>query len=186
MIRAVLAILLICLGRGLSSEYRNTCGQNQVLFLGKCWCEPGWEPPDCVKPVLTNGDCDCLSSSPNDRSFLTNTSWTHPKGYRCEALCKWNKDVGVPRSTYVEWKDNQVWRQLSFYQKDLPRPGTTHLRVRLDEFNEGFKTFSYLKGADFGDVIELGNYTIALSSCSFLFSCIFLYFLFTSCSSNII
>jgi hypothetical protein len=160
-----LLLLLVVMNAVLADDekqlLRTSCNtdDNEVLFMGKCWCEPGWAPPDCKKPILTNGDCDCYPDKPNDRSFLKNVTWTHPKGYRCEALCKWNKDVGVARAPYTEWKDNQVWRQLSFYQKDLPKTvkhNGTHLKARLDEFNEGFKGFTYLKGADFGDVIELG------------------------------
>ncbi len=55
---------------------------SKVLFLGKCWCEPGWLTPECKKPVLTNGDCECYPNQPDDRSFLKNVSWVHPKGYR--------------------------------------------------------------------------------------------------------
>lgn len=133
---------------------------DSVIQLNLIRCEPGWEPPGCKTPILSNGDCDCLSDKQQDRSFLKNSSWTHPKGYRCEALCKWNKDVGVPRAPYNEWKDNQVWRQLSFYQKDLPKTANnamTHLKIRLNEFDEGFKKFTYLEGTDLGDVIELGT-----------------------------
>lgn len=39
--------------------------------------------------------------------------------------------------------------------KTVKNPNT-HLKARLDEFDEGYKKFTYLNGMKFGDVIELG------------------------------
>ncbi len=141
------------------------CGEHELKFMDRCWCEPGWESAnkttlsnvslECKIPVLQNGDCEC---EPGDstRSFLLNPNWQHPKGYRCIALCRWNKQVGVPRSLISEWKDNQGWKQLPFYMKDLPKARHTHLRERLDEFATAFNNWDYLNNSNFGNVLELG------------------------------
>ena len=109
----------------------STCKQNEILFMNKCWCEPGWESSSkeilqCDQPVLKHDDCLC---EPDDKSrlFLKNNSWEHSKGYRCISLCRWNSQLGVPRSLPSEWKDNQLWKQLPFYVKDLPKKNHNHL-----------------------------------------------------------
>eukprot|EP01031_Cornospumella_fuschlensis_P028119 gene28119-33953_t len=143
------------------SALETVCKLNEVLFMGKCWCEPGWEAASdtgslsCSTPILKNGDCEC---EPNDvsRSFLKNHSWHHPTGYRCESLCRWNSQVGVPRSLPSEWSDNQDWKQLPFYMKDLPRKRHTHMRGRLDEFGTAFNQFAAINHTDLGRVLELG------------------------------
>mmetsp|Transcript_37748 Transcript_37748/g.65240 ORF Transcript_37748/g.65240 Transcript_37748/m.65240 type:complete len:346 (-) Transcript_37748:82-1119(-) len=141
-------------------EYAKSCGKNEVLFLHECFCEPGWESSskevlDCSVPNLVVGNCEC---EPNDlsRSFLKNLSWAHPLGYRCQALCRWNSQVGVPRSLPTEWYDNQKWKQLPFYTKDLPRARHTHLKERLKEFAVAFDHWDYLNNTDLGHVIEFG------------------------------
>ncbi len=56
-----------------------------------------------------------------------------------------------------EWKDNQVWRQLGFYRKDLPIQGRqSHLIARLDEFARGYGHWTYLNNTALGSVIEFG------------------------------
>eukprot|EP01039_Chlorochromonas_danica_P000649 gene649-704_t len=133
--------------------------------MGKCWCEPGWistiNPktlllPICTIPLLKHGDCDCLSNSPNDRSFLKNLSWEHPQGYRCTSLCRYSDHLGVPFSSPQEWNENLVWKQLSFYRRELPQTRHNHLRARLDEFAVAFHQYSSLEGVDLGKVLELG------------------------------
>lgn len=155
------------------------CKKNEVSFLNKCYCEPGWESKtvdtlDCSVPIIENGDCECERDD-IERKFLKNDSWFHPhvsifylcmpfslfsvqNDIRCTFLCKWNSQVGVPRSHPGEWKDNQVWRQLGFYRKDLPKShmGLTHLTARLDEFARGYSQWTYLNNTDFGSVIEFG------------------------------
>jgi hypothetical protein len=129
--------------------------------MGKCWCEPGWESKtnttlDCTVPILRNGYCEC---EPNDlqRKFLLNTSWFYlTRDYRCQALCRWNSQVGVPRAVPAEWKDNQFWRQLPFYKKELPQKRHNHLRGRLDEFADAFNGWVYLNNTRFGKTLELG------------------------------
>ena len=93
----------------LSALSVDVCKMNEVKFLGKCWCEPGWEsypswdgPLNCSKPILKIDNCDC---EPGDlsRSFLHNESWLapYPGDYdrinRCTNLCKWNKQVAWVR-----------------------------------------------------------------------------------------
>ena len=158
-------IVLICLSivGGIFAYQRATqCKKNEVLFLHRCFCEPGWECAskdpnvlDCSIPLYKVGDCEC---EPNDisRSFLKNISWQHPEGYRCQALCRWNSQLGVPRSLPVEWHDNQKWKQLPFYQKDLPKTRNSHLKTRLQEFSDAFEKWHYLNGTHLGKVIEFG------------------------------
>ena len=141
------------------------CQRTELHFMGKCFCEPGWETTNttidgivqssCSSPILYVGGCDC---EPQDttRSFLHNTSWFHRTGYRCTALCRWNTQVGMPISHISEWKDNQVWKQLGFYTKDLPKTRHTHMRERLDEFSFAFHRWHYLNHSNFGDMIEFG------------------------------
>ena len=55
--------------------------------------------------------------------------------------------------------ENQKWRQLPFYQKDIvveKKGGMTHLRERLNEFADGFDNFKYLNNMHLGNVLELG------------------------------
>jgi hypothetical protein len=145
-----------------SFEYATKCKENEVLFLHRCFCEPGWESAssdpkvlDCSIPILQIGKCDC---EPNDidRKFLHNISWQHPLGYECQALCRYNSQLGVPRSLPVEWYDNQKWKQLPFYQKDLPKTRPSHLRTRLKEFSDAFRQWHYLNHTNLGKVIEFG------------------------------
>lgn len=139
------------------------CKVNEINFLDKCFCEPGWESKstevlDCTLPILENGGCDC---EPLDleRNFLKNESWFHHSmDYRCNGLCKWNSQVGTARSHVGEWKDNQVWRQLGFYRRDLPVSvnRANHLTFRLLEFANAYSNFYYLNHTDLGSVIEFG------------------------------
>jgi 2-polyprenyl-3-methyl-5-hydroxy-6-metoxy-1,4-benzoquinol methylase len=136
--------------------------------MGKCWCTPGYELSPttglCSEPVLQVGNCDCEPSN-HDRSFLTNFSWylnndMSEHGIRCTNLCRSNSQVGVPFSIPQEWNDNNVWKQLSFYKKELTvaseRRHHNHLRERLDEFYDGYQNWTYLEGLNLGDVIEFG------------------------------
>eukprot|EP00981_Chlorochromonas_danica_P012928 scaffold5574_cov162-Ochromonas_danica.AAC.3 len=149
-------------------------GENRIWWMGKCWCEPGWitiknpkSPllPICLIPLLKNGDCNCLPESFDDRSFLKNLSWKHPQGYRCTSLCRYSDQLGVPWSSPQEWNENLLWKQLSFYRRELPQTRHNHLRARLDEFAVAFHQYSSLEGLDLGKVLELGagGYTQARS-----------------------
>jgi hypothetical protein len=133
---ASLLVLAVFCTQLFAFEYATKCKKNEVLFLHRCFCEPGWESAssdpkvlDCSVPLMQIGKCDC---EPNDaeRSFLRNISWQHPLGYECQALCRYNSQVGVPRSLPVEWYDNQKWKQLPFYLKDLPK--TVHPILKRD------------------------------------------------------
>ena len=92
-------------------------------FLGKCWCEQGWESStgyndssklQCTLPIFTIADCQC---EPDDktRSFLKNDSWwiRDQKGdvveptIRCTNLCKSNSQIGVPIANPTDWEENQ-------------------------------------------------------------------------------
>jgi hypothetical protein len=143
------------------------CDSSEFLFLGKCFCKPGFEretkeSKTCGKPLLKNGDCDCESDNLTDRDkILLNPKWIHNKGYRCTALCRYNSEVGVITSIKQEWNENQKWRQLSFYKKELTqtskeRNKRTHMRIRLDEFGSGFHEFQSLNNINLGNVIEFG------------------------------
>lgn len=141
-------------------EYATSCKKNEVLFMHRCFCEPGWENSDpnglnCSVPLLQVGNCEC---EPNDveRKFLKDLSWQHPLGYRCQALCRWNSQLGMPRSLPTEWYDNQKWKQLPFYQKDLPKTRPSHMKERLKEFSDAFSSWGYLNGTNLGRVIEFG------------------------------
>lgn len=154
-IRSIISLLLT-LGSIFSLQYCNK--DSQILFLGKCFCEAGWEGESCDKPILKNGDCEC----PEDRLWLKNFSrgsdeHVHKQGYRCEALCRWNKEVGCPRTVKDEWEWNQVGKQLRFYNNDLPRKRrNTDMRGRLDEFAEAYQNFYAINHTDLGEVIEFG------------------------------
>jgi hypothetical protein len=162
-----------------------TCkGVNQFNFMHRCWCEVGYEhwnatngdplesdfPNEdgsgepllnCTQPIWTIGGCDCEIHD-TERSFLKNASWKHPGGpgvdwpYRCEALCRSNSQVGVPFADRNEWSDNQIWKQLGFYKKELHQTRHNHLRARLDEFAVGFGQWTYLENVSLGHVIEFG------------------------------
>jgi hypothetical protein len=135
--------------------------------MGKCWCTPGFERAPsgiCSIPVLSISNCQCEPTNP-DRSFLTNFSWylnddMSEKGIRCTNLCRSNSQVGVPFSIAQEWSDNNFWKQLSFYKKELTiaseRRRHNHLRERLDEFVSGFNNWTYLEGMHLGNVVEFG------------------------------
>jgi hypothetical protein len=159
---ATLVAVLLCSSGLLAFEYATKCKKNEVLFLHRCFCEPGWENAstdpkelDCSVPILQIGKCDCEPDD-KERSFLRNISWQHPLGYECQALCRYNSQLGVPRSLPVEWYDNQKWKQLPFYQKDLPKTRPSHLKTRLLEFSDAYKQWHFLNGTNLGKVIEFG------------------------------
>lgn len=137
---------------------------NRLWFFGKCWCEQGWVTspsanpalPNCSVPLLQIGDCDCFPDRPNNRTFLKDMTWFHPEGYRCTSLCRSNEFIGVPRSVPAEWHDNQIWKQLGFYKRELPQKRHNHLRGRLEEFANAYKHWRYLEGRNLGKVLELG------------------------------
>lgn len=144
------------------SSGTKTCKEHEILFMEKCWCEPGWESSSdneeklqCDKAVLKHDDCDCLPED-TKRAFLTDNEWQHPKGYRCTSLCRYNTQLGVPRSLPSEWKDNQLWKQLPFYRKDLPKKNHNHLIERLDEFATAYQQWHFLNHTNLGNVLELG------------------------------
>ncbi len=71
---------LLCLLQKVNSLEQ--CGKNEINFLGKCFCEPGWESKsatvqDCTVPIMENGFCECEYKD-LDRLFLKNDSWFHP------------------------------------------------------------------------------------------------------------
>ena len=134
---------------------------------------PGYDPEPnstdtdlrCTVVVLEIGPCKCNTQSPNDRSFLNNDTWYYETnqdeyGIRCTNLCKSNNQVGAPIAIPQEWHDNNVWKQLSFYKKELTvaseKRRHNHLIERLDEFSEGFSSWHYLNNTHLGDVIEFG------------------------------
>ena len=153
-----------------------TCGQNQVSFLEKCWCKPGFDPfptnndhLNCNVTVINIGPCSCEPDKPFDRSFLTNNSWVYTgksggnngeSVIRCTNLCKSNNQIGVPYSIPNEWKDNQHWKQIGFYKKELTiaseKRRHNHLIERLDEFGQGYSEWQFLNNVSLGSVIEFG------------------------------
>jgi hypothetical protein len=40
---ATLVAVLLCSSSSLAFEYATKCKKNEVLFLHRCFCEPGWE-----------------------------------------------------------------------------------------------------------------------------------------------
>ena len=152
-----------------------TCEGHFELFMGKCFCSPGYDPwPTatsetndgvvvCNATVAQIGPCDCPVEEP--RSFLRNDTWYWKNnqgelGIRCTSLCKSNRVIGAPRSVPAEWKDNNGWKQAGFYKKELTiaseRRRHNHLLGRLDEFAEGFSSWHFLNGSNLGHVIEFG------------------------------
>lgn len=135
--------------------------------MGRCFCRIGFDPHGetpplvCDVPVLSIGGCQC----PEDRSFLHNASWywqgdQSEKGIRCTNLCRSNNQVGAPYSIPLEWRDNNNWKQIGFYRKELTiaseRRRSNHLIERLDEFAEGYNSWGWLNNSHLGDVIEFG------------------------------
>lgn len=167
----VLVIYELFQGAIISAYVNQTCLENQLNFMGKCFCSPGWEtnsksiaqPRGCKIPVLNvtvvvnnvTDECEC-----HRREFylLRNESLFHWRGYRCTSLCWWNTDVGTPISHYEQWKSNQQDKQLKFYNTDLQvnQFRHTHMKQRLDEFGTAFDQWKVLNGTDLGDVVEFG------------------------------
>ncbi len=140
------------------NEGKNHCsGPNELSFLKRCFCEPGWEssspssqPLNCSTPLLKHDECEC------DPADLKRASWTHKQGLRCESLCRWNTQLGAPYSNPNSWKSNQIKSQLPFYKMDLPSKKRTHLKDRLDELASGYGNFHALNNTNLGSVIEFG------------------------------
>jgi len=158
-------VITVYIVTGFSVEIDKCPNKDQYeLFLGKCFCSPGWEKEpkrgDCSVPLLKNGDCDCPPNVPDRTSkYLKNISWAHPKGYVCTSLCRWNSQLGTIRSDPHTWQFNQKATQLRFYNGDLPKASMNaynHLRKRLDEFGESFNQFRSINGSHLGAVCELG------------------------------
>ena len=147
---------------------RLECDKSEVLFLGKCFCKPGYErenasSPACSIPLMKIGECECepkLLTVKERDVFLLDPKWTHPSGYRCTALCRYSAEMGVVTSIRQEWDENQKWRQLSFYRKELTVTSLgqryTHMQQRLDEFSDGFQHFAALNKTNMGHVVEFG------------------------------
>ena len=77
---AMLATILLVLC--VRAQSAVICKKNEVNFLNKCYCEPGWESKtvgtlDCSQPIIENGDCECERND-IERKFLKNESWFHP------------------------------------------------------------------------------------------------------------
>jgi len=162
---SVLAILLLSAIGAQRSASTLQCDSSEVLYLNKCFCKPGYERDKqgsaiCSVPLLRNGDCECDPENKNRDEILLDPKWTHKSGYRCTALCRYTSELGVITSIASEWNENQKWRQLSFYRKELTHTSlghkATHMRHRLEEFGDGFERFATLNNTDLGDVIEFG------------------------------
>ena len=152
------------------------CHSSELSFLGKCFCKPGYfrlagakgssneHSATCSEPLLQHGDCDChpeLTELQQREAFLLDQKWSHKKGYRCTALCRYSAEAGVITSIDQEWHENQVWRQMPFYKQELTQTSQdskarTHMRIRLEEFHEGFRGFQGLNGTHLGRVVEFG------------------------------
>ena len=161
-----LLYVAIYIALGCYSEKQERCPNSYQyeLFLGKCFCAPGWERDPvsgkCSLPLLKNGDCDCPPDvRDRNEKYLRNTSWVHQLGYRCSSLCRWNSELGTIRSDPHTWEFNQKATQLRFYRGDLPKASMNtynHLRKRLDEFGESFDQFRSINGSNLGNVCEFG------------------------------
>ena len=89
--RFVIILLFYSFGFMLKSFASSSmiCNKNELKFMAKCFCEPGWEATNitingkvhksCNSPILRVGGCEC---EPQDgmRSFLYNNSWFHQSG----------------------------------------------------------------------------------------------------------
>ena len=142
--------------------------ENEILFMDRCWCRPGWESSvkrpslKCDKPVENHGDCHC---GPKDRHtgevspFKDSMTWNrylddknlgggNYNDVRCYNLCRYNSEAGVPIAHPLEWKDNLYWKQIGFYTKELRicsfNLRHTHMRQRLDEFYESYDNFTFM------------------------------------------
>jgi hypothetical protein len=154
------------------SSRKPPCHSSEIEFFGKCFCKPGFyragdnkDSNTCSEPLLTIGDCDCHSEIKDTierNKFLLDQKWWHKQGgYRCTALCRYSNELGVITSIETEWHENQVWRQLPHYKQELTQTSTdseskTHMRIRLNEFGEGFNQFYVLNNTNLGNVIEYG------------------------------
>ncbi len=72
----IVLLLIGCFGYG-----ESVCKINEVHFMNKCFCEPGWESSsphilNCTVPVIDINGCYC---EPHDveRTFLKNESWLY-------------------------------------------------------------------------------------------------------------
>lgn len=140
---------------------------NELSFFGKCFCMPGWErsktDEKCTRPVDFS-DCWCLPGGLFNHSAPWPSENAKKAGgdgrIRCMGLCNSNSEVGAPFAIVEEWKDNQVWRQESFYRKELHQTKNphrrNHLRTRLIEFSDAYANWHYLEGINLGNVIEFG------------------------------
>jgi hypothetical protein len=86
-----MAILLASYGT--ISRGAATCETNEILFMNKCFCAPGWKPKvadgskvQCLDPVLEIGGCSCKPEELKDRSFVRDfkVSITPNANYRCK------------------------------------------------------------------------------------------------------
>lgn len=148
------------------------CHSSELEFLGKCFCKPGYYRPDdqkdsetCSEALYHHGDCDChpeITDVEQRDKFLLDEKWWHSAGgYRCTALCRYSKELGVVTSIDQEWRENQVWRQLPHYTQELTATSTsaekrTHMRIRLEEFGSGFQQYAALNDTNLGNVVEYG------------------------------
>ena len=68
-------VITVYIVTGFSVEIDKCPNKDQYeLFLGKCFCSPGWEKEpkrgDCSVPLLKNGDCDCPNVPDRTSKYL--------------------------------------------------------------------------------------------------------------------
>ena len=156
----VLLILFLLLQRVIPSFSASPCNATEILFMGRCFCETGWESStqagpstvlNCTLPIRSIKGCKC------ERSLAAPTKFrADPDNLNCKNFCNSNSQLGIPRSIPEVWKQREYGKQLPFYSLEYRKGGSSHLKNRLLEFADGFSKWTYLNNTDFGDVIEFG------------------------------
>lgn len=139
--------------------------QNEILFMNKCWCRPGWESSlsrpalQCDKPVLSHDRCKCGTKEVQQKGESYFDAHQHNAyldslqingdDVTCYHLCRYNSETGVTIAHTSEWKDNLYWKQIGFYTKELRicshNLRHTHMRERLDEFAQSYHNYAFLE-----------------------------------------
>ena len=146
----------------------NTCGPNEVCFLGKCFCLPGWSGAQCRVPLrhgkINGALCPTFSSLehvqrtrpwdfPSDQCAV---KFNDPRS--CAIHCFWQEDAGIVQVGSGVWEDVSAAEEAHHRAADSGRNDVFSLpesQTRFGEFSHAFGGFKALP-QDLGVFIEIG------------------------------